>query len=104
MVNTNEECYKVYRRGIRWTTGKIATTIVLFTMSIALMFFAIKPLFEMDYGIKSFANLLFVCFEGFYLFSFFAIRRTSQFVFWVVSFILLHAMTLIFLFYEDILI
>lgn len=93
---------KYKRARMRWTTGKVIFTGFLFGSSIAMIFFGLYPLFDGDYEPKSFANLLFVIFHVYYMFSFSAVNKNYQFLFWAASFLVLDAGTALFLFYEDI--
>lgn len=93
---------EVEKKNLEWTGVKIVITILLFICSIACVIAGIAPLIEGDYETKSFANILFVLFHGFYMFSFSAVTRNSQFFFWALSFLMLDAMTLIFIFYDEI--
>lgn len=98
----NVKVVEVEKRRLNWTAKKVMVSVALFIISIICIVVGIVPLIEGDYEIKSFANLLFVAFHGFYMFSFSAVNRNSQFFFWALSFFLLDAMTLIFIFYDDI--
>lgn len=93
---------EVEKKRLNWTAKKVVVSVVLFIISIICIIVGIEPLINGDYEIKSFANLLFVAFHGFYMFSFSAVTRSSQFFFWALSFFMLDAMTLIFIFYDDI--
>lgn len=87
---------------IRWSPTKVIFTLLLFGGSIALMITGIYPLIDMDFELKSFANILFVLLHVFYLFSFTAVKRNSQLIFWSASFLVLDAATFLFYFYDDI--
>lgn len=93
---------EVEKRRLHWTGKKVVVSVVLFTISIICVVVGIEPLINGDYDPKSFANLLFVAFHMFYMFSFSAVHRSSQFFFWALSFFMLDAMTLIFIFYDEI--
>jgi hypothetical protein len=92
---------EVRRRGIQWTASKVFTVVVLYCISIGLIFLGIKPLLDMFYELKSFANLLFVVSHIFYMFSFITVKKRSHFVFWVASYVLLDALSFMFFFSED---
>lgn len=87
---------------MKWTTTKMIVTVTLFALSGLCIFLGLKPMFDMTYDFKSFANLMFVAMNGFYIFSFSAVHRTSQFVFWSASFLLLITITLMFYNYDEI--
>lgn len=87
---------------IKWSITKVLLTLVIFGGSIALIILGIYPIIEMDLDVKNIANILFVILHIFYCYSFSAVKRTSQFVFWSGSFLLLDIVTFLFYFYEDI--
>lgn len=98
----NVRVVEVEKKQLNWTAKMVVVTVALFIISIICIIVGLEPLINGDYETKSFANLLFVAFHGFYMFSFSTINRSSQFFFWALSFFMLDAMTLVFIFYDDI--
>ena len=87
---------------LRWTGTKVLISVLLFLISAMCILAGITPIVEGFYDLKSFANLIFVVFHGFYMFSFSAVTKSSQFFFWALSFLMLDAMTFIFIYYDEI--
>lgn len=87
---------------IRWSPFKIIMTILLISAGAVSIYFGISPLLEATFELKSFANLIFVLFQVYYIFSFFGVKKTSQFIFWCASYILLIASSMMFFFYDSI--
>ncbi|KMV66726.1 hypothetical protein M970_010550 [Encephalitozoon cuniculi EcunIII-L] len=90
-----------YREEMHWGFTKILVVSMLYGLSLVCIFLGLKPLFDMDFEVKSFANLAFVAFHGFYMFSFMAVHRKSHFIFWSTSYMLLSGISLLFYYYED---
>ncbi|KAF9764636.1 hypothetical protein NGRA_0400 [Nosema granulosis] len=87
---------------IRWSLFKIIVVLILFAGGGACIYFGLSPLLEMEFEMKNFANLVFVIFHIYYILSFFGVKKTSQFVFWCASYILLIFASLMFYFYDDV--
>lgn len=87
---------------IHWGFSKTFTVLILYLMSATCILLGLKPLFDMEFELKSFANLFFVVLHGFYAFSFTTVHRNSQFIFWATSYLLLNGTTILFYYYEDI--
>lgn len=94
--------YEQKRKGMKWSTGTIIFTVLLFGISAALIFVGIYPIIDMDYDLKNFCNLLLVLMHGFYMFGFTSVKKKGSFVFWSSSYLLLDCITFLFFFYEDI--
>lgn len=93
--------YDDSHRRIHWGFTKVAMVCMLYGLSLACIILGLKPLFDMDFEPKNFANLVFVTFHGFYMFSFAAVHRKSHFVFWSTSYMLLSGTSILFYYYED---
>lgn len=87
---------------IRWSPFKIVIVVLLFAGGAVSIYLGLSPLLEMTFELKSFANLIFVLFQVYYIFSFFGVKKTSQFIFWCASYILLIASSLMFFYYDSI--
>lgn len=94
--------FKIESKSVSWTGKKIAICAVLFVLSLVCISVGLQPILTGIYDVKSFANLIFVVFHAFYMFSFTAVHRNSQFFFWALSYFMLDAITFIFVFYDDI--
>lgn len=90
-----------HQRGVHWGFTKVLMVAVLYGLSLTCIILGLKPLFDMEFEAKSFANLAFVAFHGFYMFSFIAVHRKSHFIFWSTSYLLLSGTSLLFYFYEE---
>lgn len=86
---------------IHWGFAKVLIVLILYSLSGTCIVLGLKPLFDMDFDTKNFANLVFVIFHGFYMFSFIAVHRKSHFIFWATSYMLLSGTTLLFYYYDD---
>ncbi|KCZ76314.1 hypothetical protein H311_02582 [Anncaliia algerae PRA109] len=87
---------------LKWTGTKILIALLLFILSFTCIVLGLKPLIEGDNDLKAFVNILFVVFHFFYMFSFTAVKKTTHFFFWSLSFFMIDGMTLVFLFYDEI--
>ena len=79
------------------------TTVFLFVTGIVLVILSLRPLLEGEYEMKSFANLLYTLFILLFMLSFESVKRSHEFTVWASSFILLDLITIMFLYYDDIL-
>lgn len=97
---TNE---KITTSRLKWTFVKILLTIAIFSLGVVVIVLALKPLIEGFYELKSFVNLLLVFIDVYYMFGFHAVRKNSEFYFWLLSYLVFDCVALVFIFYEDIL-
>lgn len=99
---TDEQVVHETYTKMHWGFFKILITLILIIAGSVSIYFGISPLLDMDYGIKSFANLVFVIFNVYYIISFFGVVKTSQFIFWCGSYTLLIFSSFMFFFYDEI--
>ncbi|ADM10925.1 leptin receptor [Encephalitozoon intestinalis ATCC 50506] len=96
-----EDYASSHEERVHWGFTKILMIVVLYGLSLACIILGLKPLFDMEFEIKSFANLTFVAFHAFYMFSFMAVHKKSHFIFWSITYLFLSGISLLFYFYED---
>lgn len=99
---SNQSKVQITYKKIKWTPLKLILTALLIISGITCIILGIYPLIDMDYDIKSFCNLVFVVFHCYYIFSLSGVKKNSDFVFWVFSYLLLCVCSLMFYFYDDI--
>lgn len=90
-----------HERRIHWGFSTVFVVVALYGLSLACVILGLKPLFDMEFEPKNFANLAFVVMHGFYMFSFAAVHRKSHLIFWATSYIILSGTTILFYYYED---
>ncbi|TBT97656.1 hypothetical protein CWI39_2825p0010 [Hamiltosporidium magnivora] len=104
MTESKREDGRVRHKKMGWSKPRIFISSLLIILSIVFSIYIIYPLTQGEYEPKYFAGLFFVLLHFFYIFSIVTVKRRRQFVFWMISFLLLDSITFIFVFYEDIIV
>merc|ERR1711890_44216 len=88
---------------VRWSVSRATITFVLYAASVVQIGIILKPFVDMIPDTKDFVNLILVAFHIYFVLNYFTIRSTSGWVFWMSSYLMLQTITVLFVFYEDIL-
>lgn len=89
-----------HSRRLRWTGFRIFISGMLLTVSVAFMIYVLIPFIEGFIEPQNFANLLFVLLHVFYMFNIMTLETKKQWVFWVMSYVLVDAASIVFIFYD----
>lgn len=100
--STSYSSKRRHHRGLKWTGFRIAITAILMLVSVAFMIYVLIPFIEGFIEVQNFANLLFVLLHVFYMFNVTALKNKKQWVFWVMSYLLVDAASILFVFYDSI--
>ncbi|EJW03616.1 hypothetical protein EDEG_02047 [Edhazardia aedis USNM 41457] len=90
------------RKRFRWSVGKVFFVGSLYAISFVLIILALYPVLQGDLDTKIVANQLFTLLHVYYMISFRAVKRDSQYYFWSGSYLVLDASTFLFFFHDDI--
>lgn len=88
-------------RRLRWTGFRIFISGMLLLTSIAFIIYVLVPFIEGFIEPENFANLLFVILHVFYMFNIMTLKTKKQWVFWVMSYLLVDAASIVFVFYDS---
>lgn len=75
---------------------------ILLAVSVGFIIYVLIPFIEGFIELQNFANLLFVILHVFYMFNVATLKKKSQWVFWVASYLILDAASILFVFYDSI--
>ncbi|KRH93915.1 hypothetical protein M153_490000206 [Pseudoloma neurophilia] len=91
-----------HSRGLRWTGFRLLISGTLILTSVAFIISVLIPFIEGFIEPENFAQLLFVLLHIFYMFNVMTLQNKSQWVFWVMSYVIVIAASGLFLFYDSI--
>lgn len=103
MTDSHSSKYSRRRhKDLRWTPFRLLISGVLLAGSVAFIIYVLIPFIEGFVEMQNFANLLFVILHVFYMFNVTTLKNKKQWVFWVMSYLIVNAASILFVFYDSI--
>lgn len=104
-MSSEKSSYRVHSHrghGLTWSGSRIMISGALLAVSVGFIIYVLVPFIEGFVEIQNFANLLFVILHVFYMFNVTTLKNKKQWVFWVMSYLLVDAASILFVFYDEI--